>query len=425
MGETVFYGAIVIFVIVYGLIIWEKVHRMIVAMAGGLAMLLLGFLDQDTAVTHDIDFNTIGLLIGMMIIVAITRRSGVFEAVAIWAARAARGSPLALLVLLSVITAAASAILDNVTTVLLIVPVTFTLVDKLEVPATPFLMAEILASNIGGTATLIGDPPNIMIGSATGLDFAAFFINLAPVVAVIMALIIALLAVLYRRDLTADAQKRQRLLSLRPSTMIKDWLLLRRSLAVLALTMLGFMLHGMLHLESATIALSGAVMLLAVSREEPEDVLLHVEWPTLFFFVGLFVLVGGLKAAGVINALARWSIGITGGEVQALAFTTLWLSAFASAFIDNIPFVATMIPLLQEMGNIAGINAPAIWWSLALGACLGGNGTLIGASANVIVAGLAEKNACPISFRRFFAVGFPLMLLSIAVAHVYVWWRYF
>ena len=420
-----FSGAIVIFIIVYALIIWEKVHRMIVAMIGGLAMLLLGFIDQSTAVTQDIDFNTIGLLIGMMIIVAITRRSGVFEALAIWAARAARGNPLALLALLSLITAAASALLDNVTTVLLIVPVTFTLADKLTVPATPFLLAEIVASNIGGTATLIGDPPNIMIGSATGLDFAAFITNLAPVVAGIMATVTVILVLLYRHDLTADAEKRQHLLSRRASEAIKDWRLLKQSLTVLALTMLGFILHGALHLESATIALSGAMLLLAISREEPEDVLLHVEWPTLFFFVGLFVLVGGLKAAGVINALARWSIAITGGETQATVFITLWLSAIASAFIDNIPFVATMIPLLQEMQTITGTNAPAIWWALALGACLGGNGTLIGASANVIVAGLAEKQGCPISFRRFFILGFPLMLLSVILAHIFIWWRYF
>lgn len=424
MAAVTFYGAIAIFILVYVLIIWEKVHRMVVAMAGGVAMLLLGFVTQEMAVKDDIDFNTLGLLVGMMIIVAITRRSGVFEALAIWAARAARGRPLGLLALLSIITAAASAFLDNVTTVLLIVPVTFTLTDKLQVNPTPFLIAEILASNIGGTATLIGDPPNIMIGSAAGLDFAAFLANLAPVVAVIMAVTTALLLLLYRRDLTTDDESRRHVLGLDPAHAIKDWLLLKKSLTVLALTITGFMLHGALHLESATIALAGAVLLLLVSREEPEDVLLAVEWPTIFFFIGLFVLVGGLKAAGVIKAVAGWSVGVTGGDVGAMAVTILWVSAIASAFVDNIPFVATMIPLLQDMGNMAGIQLGPLWWSLALGACLGGNGTLIGASANVIVAGLAEKNGCPISFRRFFKVAFPFMLLSIFLAHVYIWWRY-
>ncbi|MDD4600192.1 putative transporter [bioreactor metagenome] len=425
MNDVAFWGSIVIFLLAYAMIIWEKVNRMVVAMAGGLLMILVGFLNQETAIKDDIDFNTIGLLVGMMILVTITRRTGVFEAMAIWSAKVTKGKPLALLGLLGIITAIGSALLDNVTTVLLIVPVTLTLTDKLDVNPMPFLITEILSSNIGGTATLIGDPPNIMIGSAVGLDFTAFIVNLAPVAIVVMAVTLILLLLWYRNDLDVAEENRLKVLKLEPREAIKDWSLLKKSLAVLALTIVGFMLHGMLHLESATIALTGAILLMLISREEPEDVLLHVEWPTIFFFAGLFILVGGLKSTGVIGELASWSLAITSGQVEQTSYLILWLSAIASAFIDNIPFVATMIPMLQEMGQISGMDLEPVWWSLALGACLGGNGTLIGASANVIVAGIAEKNGYPISFRHFFKVAFPFMILSIIIAHVYVSWRYF
>lgn len=425
MHDIPFYGAIIIFLTIYIMIIWEKVHRMVVAMAGGMIMLLLGFLSQETAVKDDIDFNTLGLLIGMMILVTITRRTGVFEAVAIWAAAVADGRPLRLLGLLSVITAVASALLDNVTTVLLVVPVTLTLTDKLGVNPIPFLISEIISSNIGGTATLIGDPPNIMIGSAVGLSFNDFLVHLAPVSIVIMLVTIGLLIYVYRNDLNVTDEQRQGILKLRYQDEIKDWRLLQKSLVVLGLTIAGFVLHGVLHLESATIALTGATLLMLISREEPEDILLHVEWPTIFFFAGLFVLVGGLKATGVIKELAQWGLSITQGQTMETSILVLWLSAIASAFIDNIPFVATMIPMLQEMGQIASINLEPVWWSLALGACLGGNGTLIGASANVIVAGIAEKNGAPISFLQFFKIAFPFMLLSILIAHMYVYIRYF
>lgn len=425
MYDIAFFGSILIFIVAYILIIWEKVHRMVVAMAGGMLMLLLGFLSQETAIKDDIDFNTLGLLIGMMILVTITRRTGVFEAVAIWAAAAVDGHPLRLLGLLSVITAVASALLDNVTTVLLVVPVTLTLTDKLGVNPVPFLISEIISSNIGGTATLIGDPPNIMIGSAVGLSFNDFLIHLAPVSIVIMLVTIGLLIYVYRNDLNVTDERRQSILKLSYQDEIKDWRLLQKSLIVLGLTIAGFVLHGVLHLESATIALAGATLLMLISREEPEDVLLHVEWPTIFFFAGLFVLVGGLKAAGVIKELAQWGLNITQGQTMETSILVLWLSAIASAFIDNIPFVATMIPMLQEMGQIASINLEPVWWSLALGACLGGNGTLIGASANVIVAGIAEKNGIALTFRQFFKIAFPFMLLSVLIAHGYIYWRYF
>lgn len=398
---------------------------MVVATAGGLVMLLLGFLTQETALKDNIDFNTLGLLIGMMILVTITRRTGVFEAVAIWAARFTGGKPLRLLALLAFITATASAFLDNVTTVLLIVPVTLTLTDKLEVNPTPFLIAEVIASNIGGTATLIGDPPNIMIGSAVGLDFNAFLLHLTPVIFIILLATIALLLLIYRKDLQVTDENRQAILQLNFKEEIKDWQLLKKSLIVLGITIIAFIFHGVFHLESATIAFTGAILLMLVSREEPEDIFLHIEWPTIFFFVGLFVLVGGLKATGVIGELAHWTLTVTHGDLLQTTLIVLWVSAIASAFIDNIPFVATMIPLILEMGQLSGMTLDPLWWSLSLGACLGGNGTLIGASANVIVAGIAEKNGISLTFNHYLKIAFPLMIVSIIISHIYLYWRYF
>jgi Na+/H+ antiporter NhaD/arsenite permease-like protein len=423
--DFAFYGAITIFVLVYILIIWNKFDRTIIAMTGGLLMILLGFSNQDMAIKDDIDFNTIGLLIGMMILISITRRSGIFEAVAIWAVQITKGYPLSLLALLSIITAASSALLDNVTTVLLIVPVTLTLTDRLQINPMPFLITEILSCNIGGTATLIGDPPNIMIGSATHLTFTDFMIHLAPIAIFILLVTISLLLLFYRKELQIQEDNRIKILLLSSREQIKDWLLLRQSLSVLALTLTGFMLHGTIHLESATIAMSGAMVLMLISRQKPEDIFLHVEWPTVFFFAGLFMLVGGLKSTGVIKTLAEWAIALTGGQLDLTAYLVLWFSAIASAFIDNIPFVATMIPMLHEMSALSGSNLDPVWWSLALGACLGGNGTLIGASANVIVAGIGEKNGHPISFHQFIIIAFPFMILSIVIAHFYIYLRYF
>lgn len=425
MNDFAFWGSIIVFIITYTIIISEKIHRMTIAMAGGLTMMLLGFVSQETSLKESIDFNTLGLLTGMMILVTITRRTGVFQAVAVWSASITRGEPLRLLALLSLITALASAVLDNVTTVLLIVPVTLTLTDKLEVAPVPYLISEIFASNIGGTATLIGDPPNIMIGSAAGLTFNDFLLSLAPACFLIFLVTIGLLLLLFRKDMQVNENHRKSLLHLQFKDEIKDWILLYKSLFVLGLTIMGFALHGILQLESATIALSGAILLMLISGEEPEDILLHVEWPTIFFFCGLFVLVGGLKAAGVIERLANWTLIITQGNIMGTSILMLWVSAIASAFIDNIPFVATMIPLLQDMGQISGLNLEPVWWSLALGACLGGNGTLIGASANVIVSGIAEKNGISLSFRQYMKIAFPLMILSIIISHIYIIKRYF
>jgi len=420
-----FWLSIAIFLITYFFIITEKIHRTIVVWMGAALVIALGVINQEKAIEH-VDFNTILLLIGMMVIVGITRKSGVFEYLAIKSAKMVKGQPVAILIVLALITAVASALLDNVTTVLLMVPVTYALTDRLDISPMPFLFTEILASNIGGTATLIGDPPNIMIGSATGLGFMDFIMNLALPAALILVVTIACLVLIYRKDLTADSDKIDRLMTLNEIDYIREWSILKKSLLILGLTILGFMLHQSLHLESATIALLGAGLLMLITREEPEEILLSIEWPTIFFFAGLFILVGGMQVNGVINLIAHKSLLITGDSVVLTGTLILWLSAIASAFLDNIPFVATMIPLLQDIGQLSQMPMESIWWSLALGACLGGNGTLIGASANVIVAGIAERHNTPIKFMDFLKIGFPLMIVSIILSNAYLYlfyWR--
>lgn len=420
-----FWLAILIFLITYVYIVVEKYHRAITVWVAATVVVVLGLINQEQAIEH-IDFNTILLLIGMMVIVGITRKSGIFEYLAIKAAKLVNGQPIALLVALAVIMAVTSAFLDNVTAVLLIVPITYALTDRLDISPMPFLFTEIIASNIGGTATLIGDPPNIMIGSATGLGFADFLANMAlPAIVVLVVTTICLVGI-YRKDLVAEEDKIESLMTIDEMHYIQEWLLLKKSLAVLGLTILGFLLHQALHLESATIALLGAGVLMLVSGEEPEETLLSIEWPTIFFFGGLFVLVGSLQVNGVISFVALELMLVSGTAVPMLGTVVLWLSALASAFVDNIPFVAAMIPLLQEAGQISQIPMESIWWSLALGACLGGNGSMIGASANVIVAGIAARNDTPIKFLDFLKIGFPLMILSIIISNLYlylVFWR--
>lgn len=417
--------AIGIFLLTYALIISEKIHRTIVAMAGGILMVVCGIVDQETAL-HHIDFNTLGLLVGMMIIVTVTAKTGLFNYLAILSARRANGDPVKIFISLSLITAVASALLDNVTTVLLMVPVTFSITRQLRVPPIPFLISEILTSNIGGTATLIGDPPNIMIGSAVAeLSFMDFIANLAAVSALILLVTITILVVFYRKQLQTAKEFQASIMQLNAKDELTDIRLLKQCLFVLAVTIGGFFLHQLLHLESATVALFGAFLLLMLTGEhELEDSLAKVEWTTIFFFIGLFALVSGLMETGVISAMAQQAIDLTGGNLTATAMLILWLSAIASAFVDNIPFVATMIPMIKEMGSMGLANLEPLWWSLALGACLGGNGSLIGASANVIVAGLAAKEGQPISFLKFLWIGFPLMILSILISTVYVYLRY-
>ena len=425
MGQSLI--ALAIFLVTYALIISEKLHRAIAALLGGTLLIILGIVSQEKAI-HHIDWNTLGLLIGMMIIVGITRKTGVFQYLAVKAVKWAKGEPVYILIALATVTAFLSAFLDNVTTVLLIVPVTFTITDRLGINPIPFLISQVLASNIGGTATLIGDPPNIMIGSQTHLDFLDFLVNLTPVVVVIHVVTMFILYLLYRKDFSVSQEVKQQLLTLNEVDEIKDFALLKKSLFVLGLVILGFILHGVLHLESATIALFGAALLLTITRDEPEEVLLTVEWPSIFFFLGLFIVVGGLVETGVIDRVARWGLEATKGNFTLTGMLILWLSAIASAFVDNIPFVATMIPLIHKMGALAGMTPQALeplWWALSLGACLGGNGTIIGASANVIVAGLAEKNGYPISFIGFMKLAFPLMLVSIVISMVYLLLFYF
>ena len=427
MMENATIVAIVIFVVAYALIISEKVHRTIVGLFGAMLMILFGIIDQETAV-HHIDFNTLGLLMGMMIIVNITSETGLFNFLAIWAAQKVKARPIALLVVLSTITMVCSALLDNVTTVLLTVPITFSITSQLKVDVMPYLISQILSSNIGGTATLIGDPPNIMIGSAVGLDFMAFVENLTLVSIIIFILVQFILIALYRKSLHTQPELQDKIMRLPADAQITDHALLKKCLAVIFLTITFFVLHGSLGLESATVALSGAGLLLLITATEDEEkivkVLSKIEWPAIFFFGGLFILVGALVETGVIRMLAAEAIHATGGNVEATAILILWMSAIASAFIDNIPFVATLIPLIQDMGQMGLTNLDPLWWSLALGACLGGNGTLIGASANVVVASMSAQRGRPISFLGFMKVAFPVMIFTIIVSNIYVVLRY-
>ena len=427
MMENATIVAIVIFVVAYALIISEKVHRTIVGLFGAMLMILFGIIDQETAV-HHIDFNTLGLLMGMMIIVNITSETGLFNFLAIWAAQKVKARPIALLVVLSTITMVCSALLDNVTTVLLTVPITFSITSQLKVDVMPYLISQILASNIGGTATLIGDPPNIMIGSAVGLDFMAFVENLTLISIIIFILVQFILIGIYHKGLHTQPELQDKIMRLPADAQITDHALLKRCLAVIFLTITFFVLHGSLGLESATVALSGAGLLLLITATEDEEkivkVLSKIEWPAIFFFGGLFILVGALVETGVIRMLAAEAIHATGGDVEATAILILWMSAIASAFIDNIPFVATLIPLIQDMGQMGLTNLDPLWWSLALGACLGGNGTLIGASANVVVASMSAQRGRPISFLGFMKVAFPVMIFTIIVSNIYVVLRY-
>ncbi len=419
--------AVVIFVAAYALIISEKVHRTIVGIFGAMLMILLGIISQETAI-HHIDFNTLGLLMGMMIIVNITSETGLFNFLAIWAAKKVKAQPVALLVALSLLTAVCSALLDNVTTVLLTVPITFNIAAQLKVDVKPFLMAQIISSNIGGTATLIGDPPNIMIGSATGLSFGDFILNMTAPAVVIFVITVLIMIALYKSKLHTQPELQDKVMRLDEKSQITDTVLLKKCLFVLACTITLFALHGILHLETATAALTGAGLLLLISFHHNEamiaKILSKIEWLAIFFFAGLFVLVGALVETGVIKAMAAEAIEITNGNVPATAILILWMSAIASAFIDNIPFVATLIPLIKDMGEMGLSNLEPMWWSLALGACLGGNGTLIGASANVVVASMAAQRGKAISFIEFMKTAFPLMILSIIISTAYVYIRY-
>ncbi|MBQ9616252.1 MAG: ArsB/NhaD family transporter [Selenomonadaceae bacterium] len=416
-----------IFVLMYAVIVSEKIHRTVAAMLGAVSMVLLGILSQETAL-HHVDFNTLGLLVGMMLLVGVTSHTGLFDYVAIMAAKKANAEPKKILLYLAMITAVFSAFLDNVTTVLLMVPVTFSITQKLHLKPIPFLLAQIIASNIGGTATLIGDPPNIMIGSAVKeLTFMAFIQNLAPIAIIDMIVVLFIIEVLYRKSLQTKPELQAELMQMDASAALKDRKLLSKALFVLALTITGFFTHQLFHVESSMVALAGAFLLLLLaggSHHLVESAMKSVEWATIFFFIGLFIAVGGLIEVGIIGQMAEKAVEITGGDVTQTSLLVLWLSAIVSSVLDNIPFVATMIPLIQNMGTMGVSNLEPIWWSLALGACLGGNGTLVGASANLIVAGLAAERGVHITFINYLKVGFPIMILTIVLSTIYVYVRY-
>jgi len=413
----------VIFVLAYALIVSEKIDRVIIALGGGILMALAGLLDHENPF-EAIDFNTLGLLIGMMTIVMITQRTGVFEYVAIKVVKLAKGEPWKIMVYLSLITAVASALLDNVTTILLILPITLDVCRELKLKPVPLIISQIFASNVGGTATLIGDPPNIMIGAKSGLSFMDFVINVGPIIVPILFITIALFLIIYKKHLRASEEDKKKILLIDDRDVIKDKALLKKCLAVLALTIIGFLLHGKLHHQSSVIAITGAVILLLISRVQTEHVFKEIEWKTIFFFAGLFMLVGGLERTGVLEYLAISIVGATGDNLFLLGIAILWVSAIASAFVDNIPFTATMIPLIQNVGELTGLVITPLWWALSLGACLGGNGTIIGASANVIASGMAEEAGHRILFIEFFKVCFPVMLITVAISTVYLVLRY-
>jgi Na+/H+ antiporter NhaD/arsenite permease-like protein len=439
MGPA-FWIATAIFIFAYALIVSEKIHKTIIALFGAVVMIVLGIVTQEDAFNSlelGVDWNVIFLLISMMVIINIMKPTGAFEYLAIKSAKIAKGRPVMILAIFSVVTAFVSAFLDNVTTVLLIAPVTLLICQALELDVVPFLITEALASNIGGTATLIGDPPNIMIASKAQLDFMAFIYHLTPVILVVLIAYIVSIKFMFGKQLVVKEELRQRVMAMNESEAIKDPVLLKKCLIVLAITITGFVLHGLLHLEPATVALFGAALLLLISGiKDPQHILAEAEWSSLFFFIGLFIIIGGVVKVGLIKWMAIEVLELTKGNLFGTSMVVLWFSAFASAFIDNIPYVATMNPLIIDMAknlwpNLSGVqllhhpDLMPMWWSLSLGACLGGNGTAIGASANVIVVGMAAKMGRPISFKKFMLYGMPLMIESVLISMIYIWLRYY
>ena len=420
--------AIGLFALVLAFIAFELAHRTVLALLGAAVLVAFGVVSQEQAASEFIDWNTIGLLAGMMVIVAILERTGVFEYLAIKSAQWGKARPRRILILLALVTAFLSAFLDNVTTVILMVPVTFLIADALDASPIPFLLTQVMASNIGGASTLIGDPPNILIGSAAGLTFADFVVNMTPIVLISLPVVLGILYLMFRKDLGGGDDAEAVIANMDAAGSIRDGVLLRRSLIILGLVIVAFFLHGTLHLEAATIALFGAAALLLYSRVNVEEVLKDVEWSTLLFFVGLFVLVGGLEVTGFVGSIAEALTGVGGGGSVTTAIVVIWGSGLASGIVDNIPFTATMIPVLQDLAeaeNLSESQAESLWWSLALGADFGGNLTLIGASANVVVAGMSERAGQRISFLKFMLYGIPVTVASLAVATVYVVVRYY
>lgn len=414
--------AIVIFLVTMAAIMTEKLHRTVAAVAGALLLILTGVLSAESGFSY-VDLNTLGVLIGMMLFVAVVKNSGIFEYIAIKAAKIAKGRPWPLMVLFALITAVLSAFLDNVTTVLLIGPMTLAITSMLRINPIPFFMTQIMASNIGGTATLIGDPPNIMIGSAAGLSFTDFITNTGVAVLFVLAATIVCFYFIYGRKLHVEPEAMDSILQLDENKAIKDRSLLIKSVVMILLVVFGFVFHSQLHLESCTIALTAAAVMLLIGRQDVEEIVAGVEWTTILFFTGLFIVVGGLQETGVIQILANGLMDLTEGHMTLTILLILWVSAIVSSFLDNIPFVATLIPLILTMQS-SGVDVTPLWWAVSLGACLGGNGTLIGASANVVLSGISNRHGFPITFASYFKVGFPLMLVSVAISTVFLLLRF-
>lgn len=410
--------AVAVFLIVILLIITERVHRTAAAMAGAMVLILTGVMSADKALSY-IDFNTIGVLVGMMIFVAIVRRSGMFEYIAVRAAKAVHGDPWKIMVAFTLITAVLSAFLDNVTTVLLVGPMSIAIARMLKIDPVPFLMGQILASNVGGTATLIGDPPNIMIGSAAHLSFMDFLENTGFAVLFILVVLILLMKIVYEKKIELGTVDTGAIEKLDPSKSITNRALMKKGIIVLICVIVGFMFHDKLGIESSVIALTAAAVMLIIGREDVNEAIQDVEWTTILFFMSLFVVVGGLTETGIIKELASKIIDATNGHPMVTMLVLLWASALLSSILDNIPFVATLIPLILAM-QADGIDVTSFWWAISLGACLGGNGTMIGASANVVLSDISTKHGYPITFKSYLKVGMPFMLLSIVIATVFL-----
>jgi Na+/H+ antiporter NhaD/arsenite permease-like protein len=414
--------AVATFLIALALIASERIHRTKIALLGAaIVVLFVGEFDQEKAI-EAVDFNTIGLLAGMMILVYLTQQTGVYDYIAIRAGQFSRGEPLRVVLALAVTTAVLSAFLDNLTTILLVVPVTFLLADALDIDPIPLIVIEVIASNIGGTATLIGDPPNIIIAGSTGLSFNEFIVNLAPIVVVVFAVVIAGLYAYYRPRLQIEDRNRRLVRDLDARASIRDWAELRRSVPVLVGTVLLFFAHQPLHIEPATVALTGAAVGLLITTVPLEEALAKIEWPTLFFFVALFVMVGALEETGAIADVAEGVKDLTGGDRTAELLGIVWIGGVGSAIVDNIPFTTAMIPVVEELRGASGDDA--YWWALSLGACFGGNATLIAAAANVAAAGLTERAGQPIGFVSFMRIGVPVTIVSLIMASAYVTLRY-
>lgn len=421
-----FYFSIFIFVLTYLGIMSEKIPRSICALLGAGLVIYSGLLTQETALQHFIDFNTLGLLAGMMVLIGVVKKSGFFESMALWAVKVSKGRPKELLIILGLITGFCASFMDAVTAVLLITPMTISLCRRIHVSPIPTLIAEILLSNIGGSGTMVGDPPNVMIGSATHLAFNDFAMHTGPIALINIAACIIYLEIIYGKQLPKTEMSPEELAKINLSSVITDFSILKKSVTILVLTIFGFIIHNIIGIQSATIALTGGVLAILVCKVDPHEIFREVDWDSLFFFIGLFIVVGGLETTGVISTMAAAGIEAVGGDPHALTFTILWLSGLASAFVDNIPFTATMIPLIHQMQELLGLaHADYMWWALSIGACYGGNGTIIGASPNVIVAALAAKEGYNITFGHFMLKCFPMMLVTLLTSTVYIYVRYF